>query len=167
MLTAYAVLEIDLMHCVNAVIHDEDRVLKGMFGIRGEKRRIDFARDFGRDAFARIGIRGDFDQAIEAMDYCRKIRNQYAHCVWWDDNTAQLAFRAVEELAQQEDPVHLRDLVPTHVNVELLSHQLRYFEYADACFIWLIRDSRERQNLPFHPGVHRPDAFPRPALSIP
>lgn len=166
MLTGYAVLEIDLMHCVNAVRHDENAVLKAMFGARGEKRRIDVADDLGRALFEGLGLRDDFALGIAAMDHCRQIRNQYAHCVWWDNNTPRLAFRAVEEIARLDENVRLADLHPAHVTVPFLQDQLSYFEYTDDLLIWLIRDSRRLQGLPFHPAVLRPAARAQPALSL-
>ena len=167
MLTGYAVLEIDLMHCVNAVRHDENAVLKAIFSVRGEKRRIDVASAAGRELYEGLGLRDDFALAIAAMHHCRKIRNQYAHCVWWDDNTPKLAFRAVEEIAEQEEAVRLAHLVPNHVTVPLLQDQLDYFEYTDDFLHWLIRDSLRLQRLPFHPAVQRPAARAQPALSLP
>jgi hypothetical protein len=167
MLTGYAVLEIDLMHCVDAVRHEEDVVLKAMFRVRGEKRRIDVAADLGREPFDRLGLNDNFGLAIAAVHHCREIRNQYAHCVWWDDNTPQLAFRAVEVIAQQEDAVCLADLVPAHVTIPFLQGQLAYFEYADDLLLWLIRESLRLQRLPFHPAIQRPAALAQPALSLP
>ena len=167
MLTGYAVLEIDLMHCVNAVRHDQNAVLKAMFSVRGERRRINVASALGRERFDGLGLRDEFAVAIAAMHHCREIRNQYAHCVWWDDYTPQLAFRAVEEIAEQEAVVSLADLEPTHVTVPFLQGQLDYFEYADDLLLWLIQDSRRLQGLQFHPAIQRPAARAQPALSLP
>lgn len=167
MLTGYAVLEIDLMHCVNAVRHDENAVLKAMFSVRGEKQRIDVAHGVGRELFERLGLCDDFRLAIEAMHHCRKIRNQYAHCVWWDDNTPHLAFRAVEDIAEQEEIVNLGDLEPTHVTVPFLQVQLDYFEYTDDFLLWLIKDSRRLQGLDCRAAIQRPAARAQPALSLP
>ncbi|SRR6266581_4266208 len=167
MLTGYAVLEIDLMHCVNSVSHDVNAVLKTMFKVRGEKRRVEIANDLGRELFNKIALVADFDFAIAATHHCREIRNQYAHCVWWDDNTPRLAFGAVENIAQQDAVVTLADLAPDHVTVQFLQQQLNYFEYTDDFLIWLIRDSLRIQGKQFHPGVQRPAAQAQPALRIP
>lgn len=97
MLAGYADLEIDLTHCVQVVRSDLDTVLKAMFRSRGETQRIDVADAFGRQHYRSLGISTHFEMAIGAVRYCLKIRNQYAHCTWWDDYSGQLAFANLEE----------------------------------------------------------------------
>jgi hypothetical protein len=169
MLAGYADLEIDLMHCVNSVRHNTDEVLRAMFGERGEARRINLARDLGRQLFEAIHLQAEFALVIAGMHYCRLIRNQYAHCVWWDDNTPRLAFAAVEDIATQDVaiPAQLGDLAPDHVTVEALENQLAYFNYTDDLMIWLIQQSLRAQGRQFHPGVVRPPARQQPPLRIP
>jgi len=168
MLAGYADLEIDLMNCVQAVRGDLDTVLKVMFRARGETRRIDMADAFGRQYYHKHKIGSEFELAIAAVRYCMKIRNQYAHCTWWDDNSGQLAFANLEEVAKKNAVVKdLRNLTSHYVNVELLEAQLAYFEYADSLLIWLIQEGNARVGRPALPDRVYPNQLVRPPLSIP
>jgi hypothetical protein len=104
----YTTLEIGLMHCVQVVRDDFDAVLKAMFRGRGETARIDIADALGRHFYDDRGLATEFGMAVGAVRYCLKIRNQYAHCVWYDDNSGKLAFVNVEEIAK--DNTKLKDL---------------------------------------------------------
>lgn len=166
LLAGYAVLEIDLMHCVNAVRHDESAVIKALFANRGEERRINGASDMARTRFLDLGLQDDFDRAMSALHHCRKLRNQYAHCVWWNDNTPNPAFRAAEAIAGLEGDVSLAHLEPHHVSIQLLEQQLDYFEYTDDLLLWLIREARRLQGLNHHAGIERPADRPQPAMRV-
>jgi hypothetical protein len=45
---------------------------------------------------------------VGAVKHCLKIRNQYVHCVWYDDKSGKLAFVNLEEIAK--DNTRLKDL---------------------------------------------------------
>jgi len=63
----------------------------------------------------------EFGMAVGAVRHCLKIRNQYAHCVWYDDHSGKLAFVNVEEIAK--DNTKLKDLTSLtilHVDVPFL-----------------------------------------------
>ena len=64
-----------------------------MFGIRSESKRIKAAEKLGLPEYERLKLATDFEKALRVMRYYLKIRNQYAHWVWWDDNIGRLAFR--------------------------------------------------------------------------
>ena len=122
LLAGYADLEIDLMHCAQVVRDDLDTVLKAMFRARGESARIKVADAFGRHHYAAIKLGTEFGMAISAMQYCLKIRNQYAH-----DNTGILAFTNLEEIAEKNAFLKdLRSLTIFHVDVPLLREQEKY-----------------------------------------
>jgi hypothetical protein len=91
LLAGYTNLEIGLMNCVQVVRGDFDTVLKAMFRARGETARIDIADAFGRHHYDSAKLGTEFSMAISAVRYCLRIRNQYAHCGWWDDNSGNLA----------------------------------------------------------------------------
>jgi hypothetical protein len=103
LLTSYSILEIDLMNCVQMGRGgDLNTVLKAMYGKRGANARIDEAEKLGVTSYSALGLAGDFGTAISAFRYCLKIRNQFAHWIWWDDLTGQVAFADLEELAKQK-----------------------------------------------------------------
>jgi three-Cys-motif partner protein len=117
---------------------DLDAVLKKMFRVRGETRRINEAEKLGQPDYHRLGLAGDFQWAVRVVRYCLEIRNQYAHWVWWDDNSGKLAFANLEDLAQRKRPVRdLTKLKAHHVDAALLEAQEAYFVYADEYLAWV------------------------------
>jgi hypothetical protein len=108
LLAGYAELEIALLHCV-AVATDFNATLKAMFRIRGETARINVGDALGRQVYHKLGLGTDFEMAVGALRYCLKIRNQYAHCNWYDDWSGGLAFVNVEEIAKENQPISRLD----------------------------------------------------------
>jgi hypothetical protein len=86
----YTTFEVGLMHCVQVVRDDFDAVLKAMLRVRGETGRIEIADALGRHYYDDLGLKPDFETAIGAIKRCTRIRNQYAHCVWYDDKSGRL-----------------------------------------------------------------------------
>ena len=165
MLAGYADLELDLMNCVKAVQADLDTTLKEMFRQRGNSQRIDIANDLAREPYHELGIGTQFEMAVEAVRYCLQIRNQYAHCTWWDDYSGQLALANLEELAKLDIPVtDLHGLTVNHVTVVHLESQLAYFEYGDCLLIWVIQEGNARAGRPAFPDRVFPEAVPQPPV---
>jgi hypothetical protein len=168
LLGGYTDLELDLMHCVRAANGDFDTVLKAMYRTRGETQRLDIADAFGRQAYRDLGIGTQFEMALGAVRYSLKIRNQFAHCVWWDDNSGRLAFANLEEIASLNDRV--QDLVGAtvrHITSALLLEQFAYFEYASNLLIWVIHDGNRRAGRQFIPNLQLPPARALPAMHSP
>jgi hypothetical protein len=166
LLAGYTNLEIGLMNCVQVVRLDFDTVLKAMFRARGETARIDIADAFGRHYYDGLKLGTEFAMAISASRYCLRIRNQYAHCAWWDDNSGKLAFANLEDIAKGN--AFLNDLLtlPTHhVDVTILTDQENYFVYVDRLFSAINYEGRFRSGtlksnaIVFPPQLKRPDMF--------
>ena len=137
LLAGYTNIEIGLMNCVQVVRGDFDTVLKAMFRARGETARIDIADAFGRHHYDNAKLGTEFSMSVSAVRYCLRIRNQYAHCVWWDDNSGNLAFANLEDVAKGN--TFLKDLtsLPTyHVDLPILTSQEDYFVYVDQLLAW-------------------------------
>ena len=167
MLAGYADLEIDLMHCARAVRGDLDLALKAMFRGRGNSQRIDLAVAIARRPYDELGLAAEFDAAIAAVRYCLRIRNLYAHCIWWNDNSGELAFANLEELAKLNVVVtDLRDLTVNHVNVAHLQSQFSYFEYSDSMVLGVLQEGKRRAGKPDHPDVVIPAAVAAPPVTI-
>jgi hypothetical protein len=165
MLAGYADLEIDLMHCAKAVREDLDTALKAMFRTRGNGPRIDVADALARQAYHALGVGTQYEMAVGAVRYCLRIRNLYAHCTWWDDNSGQLAFANLEELAKENVEVtDLHGLTVHHVAVPHLEAQFAYFEYADNLLIWVIQEGNSRAGRPAFPNRVLPAALAQPPL---
>ena len=167
MLAGYADLEIDLMNCAKAVRGDLDLVLKTMFRGRGNSQRIDLAVAIARRLYDEHGLAAEFDSAVAAVRLCLRIRNLYAHCTWWNDNSGELAFANLEELAKLNVVVtDLRGLTVNHVNVGHLQAQFSYFEYADDMLLGVLQESNRRAGKLDHPGVVIPAAVAAPPVTL-
>lgn len=170
LLTGYVNLEVSLLHCVQMSMGGQfDAVLKKMFSKRGEFKRIEKAAALGGPACAAHSLKGHFDQAIRCMHYCLKIRNQYAHWVWWDDNSGKLAFANLEQLAKRKRKVpDLDKLKVHHIDGALLAKQEKYFSDVDDLFSWINFESRVRDGrLSMNPFGKKPPVPRRPRLRLP
>jgi hypothetical protein len=67
---------------------------------RGEKQRIDDSARIMRKAFARAGLTSEFDETLNAMRGCLRIRNLFAHCTWTQSKKRGLFFINLEEVAR-------------------------------------------------------------------
>jgi hypothetical protein len=167
MLIGYADLEIDLMHCAKSVRGDLDLPLKTMFRGRGNKQRIDVADAIARHSYAELHLENEFVAALQSMRHCLKIRNLYAHCIWWDDHSGQLAFANLENLANQDTKVDdLQALPVNHVTIRHLEAQLAYFQHSDAMLIGVIQEGNRRAGRPAHPGVVIPQYLAPPPVTM-
>ena len=163
----YTDLEIDLMHCVKSAREDLDTVLKAMYRGRGETRRIDIADAFGRQTYRSLKLGTQFEMGIAAVRHCTKIRNQYSHCIWWNDNSGTLAFANIEEIARLNEPIiDLTEMNVHHISVAQLKSQLAYFEYASDLLIWVLQEGNKRAGRPAYPNLVQPNAPELPALFL-
>jgi hypothetical protein len=146
LLAGYSNIEVSLFHAVHVATGDFDDALRKMFGIRSESRRITAAEKLGLPAYQRLKLATDFEKALRVMRYCLKIRNQYAHWVWWDDNTGKLAFANVEDLTRYKRKIKdLGNLKAHHVDAALLQAQEAYFVYADELLLWVNYEGRFKE----------------------
>jgi hypothetical protein len=156
------------MHCAQVVRDDFDTVLKAIFRARSETARVDIADAFGRHYNPKYKLGTEFQMAVDAVRHCLKIRNQYAHCVWWDDYSGNLAFANLEEIAQHNAHVSdLRSLTTFHVDEPLLSKQEAYFVYADDLLSWVNMEGRKRAGKVSTQPLSKPKQIAQPPLHIP
>jgi hypothetical protein len=167
LLAGYSDLELALAHCAQTVRNDFDTVLKTMFRTRGESQRIEVADAFGRQYYHALKLGTQFEMGIGAIKYCLKIRNQYAHCVWWDDYSGQLTFANLEEVAKSNALLKdFQSLTSFHVEVPLLQAQEAYFDYTDALLVWVNHEGGFRNGTKKQPLV-MPAHLVQPAPYIP
>jgi hypothetical protein len=148
---------------------DFDTVLKAMFKKRGETLRINEAEKLGAPAYHAHGLETDFRKAVKALRFCLKVRNQYAHWVWWDDNSGKLAFANLEDLSRRKRKVpNLDKLKAFHLDMPLLSQQEAYFVYVDRFLGWINFEGRFRaQKISVNPLGPKPSPQRRPAMRLP
>jgi hypothetical protein len=168
LLAGYAELEIGLMNCVSQIHDDLDMVLKTMFRTRGESQRVAVADALGRHYYAQHGLDTEFSMAIGAIGHCLKIRNQYAHCNWYDDHSGRLAFVNLEEGAKPNGYVKdLLDLTISHVDVPFLQEQEDYFAFADELTAWVNYEGRHRAGKLANQPLAKPRQRTPPPLRLP
>ena len=165
LLAAYADLELSLFHCVNVTRDDFDTVYKSMFKERGETRRVNMADIFGRQNYHKLGLGTQFEMAISSIRYCLKIRNQYAHCIWYNDYSGSLAFSNLEEGTESDRIVKdFKELTIHHINIDTLVLQEQYFEYTDSLLAWVNYDGRRVAGKPSTPQQPAPKQLKQPPL---
>lgn len=138
LVVGYGELEIDLCRCIAAAVDDLNMVVRKMFGRRGETLRINTAVHMGRSIYASLELDQLFDGIICGMRRCLKIRNQFAHGNFYDDDTGKLAVVDVEELAKQKVMIEdFTSLTVKHLTQDLLEEQEYYFLHIRVCFDYL------------------------------
>jgi hypothetical protein len=138
-----------------------------MFRARGETLRIDVADAFARHAYVELGIGNEYSAALGTVRYCLKIRNQYAHCVWWDDNSGNLAFANLEEIAKGNAFLKdLTSLTTKHIDLATLVDQEDYFACADEFLSWINFEGRKLVGTLRENSLRRPTKRGEPPLHI-
>ena len=119
--------------------------------------------------YTTLGLKRDFQAAVAAMGYCLKIRNQYAHWVWWNDRSGKLAFANLEDEAKRKAKIKdLSKLKAHHVDTELLTAQETYFAFVDQYLAWVNYEGRCRAKIfPKNPLGRRPSRLKKPRLRLP
>src|SRR5260370_3572739 len=135
------------MNCVQVARgYDLNSTLKSMFRIRGETNRLDIADALGQDPYDRRGFASEFKQTVDAIRYCLRIRNKYAHAYWHDPNQGtELCYLSLEELAKEE--VFIKDLTSLmfyFIDEPLLLQQEAFFGYARDLIIYVNYEGRLR-----------------------
>jgi len=141
LLAGYGELEFELAHCVSIVTNDPDHTFKKMFGAQGERKRIKSASDLGLNALKPSSYLDVFNLALEDMDHCRKIRNQYAHCTWGEGD-GELFFVDLEEIAKSSTPIDFDNLTRCATTAALVTEQLAFFDYVQDCLTYLTVEAR-------------------------
>lgn len=165
-LAGYSELEIELLACVMGVNgNNVDAAVRMLFSSRGEKLRIENARRAIETHYIGAGLQQKFERCIDDLDYCRIIRNQYAHCQWYHTPAEGLCFIDLENLAEQPDDIVALTPKRLPLDVTLLTEQEQFFKYVQKC-LWHFA---EQYALHTQPSKHAPlwswpGATKRPAL---
>jgi hypothetical protein len=133
-------------------------------------QRLAVADALGREPFHKVGLGTYFEMAVAAVDYCRRIRNQFAHCAWYGDASGSVTFTNLEDIAKVNvEVVDFQSLTLRKVDFALLEKHLAYFDYADEFLIWLRHEAEVQhktyKNMKTNPS-QRPTEPTRPPLDI-
>jgi hypothetical protein len=142
LIAGYGELEFDLAFCVRWIIDDEDTAFKVMYRAPGEMQRILMADALARTKLPQGRGRTTFEQIVASMHHCRKIRNQYAHCHWYEYADGTLVFINLEEIAAQHDAVVISSVTQRVPTLDLLREQESFFVNVRDRMAWLICEAQ-------------------------
>lgn len=170
LMAGYGELELQLCACRIAVEGIFDLPIREIFGIRGAERRIKFAKAALRSDFTRAGLITDLLRALDDLDWCRQIRNQYSHCQWYWTKQEGLCFVNLKELANQVTTILAVTAGRHPISLSLLGAQEAFFWYAKECLMYLdtaYRDWNRQQGGTPGPPIFlypKPQVVARPLL---
>jgi hypothetical protein len=162
LLAGYGELELEMCACLIAVERIFDVPIREIFGKRGAEKRIEIAEEALQAAFGDAGLLADLTQAIDDLDWCRQIRNQYSHCHWYWTAQEGLCFVNLEELAKQPTAITSVTAAKHPVDLPLLNAQESYFFYVKQCFMHLESAYRAWDQARSRGGATGPLSFVHP-----
>lgn len=132
LVVGYPELDIQLCMVCGLAMANRQIFLEALHKIESESVRIEVANALCRKVFIDKGLEAQFGEAIGAMRYCRKIRNQYSHTQFADLNNLLCFTQAdkVNWIAGTTITFHATSL-------DVLQAQESYFEYTRKCLITL------------------------------
>jgi hypothetical protein len=132
LLAAFGELEISVCDLAKKAVNIGDSVMAALYCIRSTRSRLAAADALMRPIFVSNNLEAAYTEAIGAVFYCLKIRNQFAHCNWADDASKfpqpgeGLFFADLAVSAETPD----FEIFWKHVDVPLFESHEAYFEYA-------------------------------------
>lgn len=136
MLLAYGELEIAMVGVLASVVGTAKSAVRTLYQLRSESQRIDVFEAVAEPWFEQAGLIGHFHEAIAAINHCKKIRNQYAHCIFIEDGGI-LKFAELETVAKRRTGA---SVVAKPLTLALVEQQRDYFNYAEHMLFWLAQE---------------------------
>jgi len=165
-LAGYGELEVTVLACLVAVEGQFDFPVRKLFKRTSAERRIKLAQKALLPDFIKAKLETDVMEALADLDWCRELRNQYAHCQWGWTSADGLFFVNLEQLADRR--THLILNVMDHrryIDVPLLQEQEMYCNYVRECFRHLETAYRAWDRKKSGVG-HPPFVFPKPSRKV-
>jgi len=183
LITGYGELEFLLAICVGTALAAKRNISAGynrfqhriryehvgiklIFRIRGERKRIDIASKLIRQAFTAANMQSEYDETMNAMRACLRIRNQFAHCHWGQSRKRGLFFINLEEVARKPQKLKLDNF--RHASATTLHGLERYFWHTIELLDYLAHEFGFRAGLSLHHGLSKPKKMrePNPDTSL-
>lgn len=162
-LAGYGELELEMCVCLDAIKGDFDASLRLVFSKRGAEKRIEIADTEMDQEVTKAGLRPLLTETLADMDWCREIRNQYAHCHWyWTEQG--LCFVNLEALAKRPTPIKSPTVGRLSLSLSLLQQQVDYLFYVKECFWNLQHELLKWAGKPSSHSFARPSKILRPIL---
>jgi hypothetical protein len=164
LLAAFGELEISV--CANAwkaTSLGNNSILAALYRIRPTRSRLEVADALMRPIYDGVGLAETYADAFSRVMYCLKIRNQFAHCNWGDNETAGLFFADLQASADSQDFAHSWK----HIDFALLQLHYDYFDGALEALQFADHELAVKQEkLQFHVWP-KPPALAQPPLHNP
>jgi hypothetical protein len=154
----YGELEFELALCATWVIRDRDVAFKVMYRGRGESQRVSMADALMRPMLKEPEFKSFYEHTIADVRHCLKIRNEYAHCNWFDHPDHGLMFVALEQVADDNGPYDISKLKQHPLPLPHLEAQWAFFENVGDRLSYI---NHEAQGLA---GVRSIPPNPKPAI---
>jgi hypothetical protein len=145
LLAGYGELELEMCACVAATTDNLSGAIKTLFGVRGEYNRIKKADAIMKTRYGSAGLASKYNRTMANMDWCRVVRNQYAHCNWYDTTAEGLCFVDLEHTAKLKRTIRSVTVHRYPIDDALLKRQEAYFAYVRACYWHLSEAYRAAQ----------------------
>src|SRR5881394_1309771 len=117
-----------------ATLGDFEAGVRSLFAKRGEASRIKRARKEMIPPFTTVGLGASCIAALDDMDWCRELRNQYAHCSWYHTSAEGLGFVDLEKIVAVPGPLAASRKL---LSLALLQEQETFFRYVQRCYWYL------------------------------
>jgi hypothetical protein len=126
LLAAFGELEFSFCRNAGMALNMYITVARALYNLRQTSSRVETADILAQPEFEKHNLLDDYERAHAMVWHCLKIRNQYAHCNWGDDqtnHTAGLFFADLQASADRPDFEHSWK----HVDIPLLQLQEQFF----------------------------------------
>jgi len=164
MILSYGEIEIAVAKCLGLALGNQDTAYKTMFRVIGESARIGAADALMREAYQKAALDPEYSDMIGAVRFCVRIRNQFAHCMWGEQDNSGLYFTTLAEPASTAEGFELWWL---HLDVSLVRKQEEHFDYTMDWLSYLEAEYQVRTGkIKVHP-FPRPPKLPQPSLHNP
>jgi hypothetical protein len=160
MVVGFGELEILACKVADSATANSTVVLRALYNLKSTSARLDFARTISAPIFEAHELASPFAVTFDALEACRTIRNQYAHCQWADDQAhpdAGLFFADFQKAADQSTWI----IDWKHVDVSLLNRQESFFGSTREALLFLEASMRcINEKTPQNHGIPEPLALP-------
>ncbi len=164
LLAGYGEIEFELSTCLGEALNDINTAHRAFYRMRNESQRLDLADAIMQRKYEEANLGDQYADALGATRFCRRIRNQFAHCHWFDDPKGGLFFTDLQKSAQATREIMLRF---RHVDPPQLLSQEAYFCYASDCLVFLHNELKKlKGRLKIH-SFSMPQKLQRPSLYNP
>lgn len=144
-LLSYGELEFVMLDILNAVLKNSQTAVRVLYQLRSEGHRLNIVEAIANPWFEANDLGSEFKEGMAAVNLCKRIRNQYAHCTFMADENC-LRFANLEITAKSKGPKC--EVVSTPITLPLIERQRAYFDYTDHMLLWLDYTYRTKNGQP-------------------